>query len=398
MSNPELEMPDLRVPSFISIEQDDSTVKKRTATKRREGLNQKNKPSKKKAFKKSENTADDIWLDNLSKEDHDPYSKIWIDDEKNYSEVFERVNQLQDLDYAHVLGTLKAVEIIETMEAPFVITTACRDLPVALEGKGRNVYYADLIQRIRLSIQAREPQVKVRHTSERKASKEQKAAIDVAYLALNDAQSSPLSEEYDDIEMEPMEDVSAVSMENNVATMNTSIESDVTVVKESMETVENNEALEDSLESIEDSEAIVADNEVQEVVREDNEASREILEAPKDNKAVLKETKGVISTIREPAEGVVEEIVEKVDVETTIETHTETIQVDGLQQDSTGVIEVQEEVSIEEDTNIEEVIVVESLPSSLAATPETEARSSWSSTIHSFWDTLTSPFRVRKTQ
>ncbi|OBZ86221.1 hypothetical protein A0J61_05724 [Choanephora cucurbitarum] len=415
MSNPELEMPDLRVPSFISIEQDDSIVKKRTVTKRKRGPKSENKPSKKKALKRTENIADDIWLDNLTKEDHDPYSKIWIgavvdkdsgafcvyfgpDDEKNYSQVFKRVNQLQDLDYAHVLGTLKAVEIIEGTEAPFVVTTACRDLPVALEGKGRNVYYADLVQRIRLAIQTRESQVKVRHTSERKASKEQKAAIDLAYIALNDARSSSVSVENDDVEMEPMEDVSAVSMENNVATMITSVESDVTVVKENMEAIENNEALEDSLESIENSEAIVADNEVQEVVREDNEVLKENQDAPKDNKAVLKETKGVISTIHEPAEGVIEEIVEKVDVETTIETHTETIQVDGLQQDSTGVIEVQEEVSIEEDTNIEEVIVVESSPSSLTTTPETEARSSWSSTIHSFWDTLTSPFRVRKTQ
>ncbi|KAI8326970.1 hypothetical protein EDC96DRAFT_533198, partial [Choanephora cucurbitarum] len=224
----------------------DSTVKKRTATKRKRGPKSETNPQRRK-HSRNQKWCFCVYFDQ--------------NDEKNYSEVFERSQSTPRLDYAQVLGTLKAVEIIETMGSSFCYHTACRDLP--------------------------------RHTSERKASKEQKAAIDLAYLDL-------------------------------------SINQKITCCEREHGNSENNEALEDSLE-------------IQDVVREDNEASREILEAPKDNK------------------------------------------LDGLQQDSTGVIEVQEEVK--------EVIVVESLPSSLAATPETEARSSWSSTIHSFWDTLTSPFR-----
>ncbi|KAI8366515.1 hypothetical protein BD560DRAFT_447873 [Blakeslea trispora] len=411
MSNPELEMADLRVPSFVPIDRDDQgdqsvqTVKKQIATKRKRGPKSEGKPSKKKALKRAEkhviDDVDDIWFEH-PKEEHDPYSKVWVgavvdedmgafciyfgqNDERSLSQVFNRESQLQDLDYAHVLGALKAAEVIEALESPFIINTTCRDLPAAIEGKGRNAYYTDLAQAISRIIRERPHELKVRHTSERKASEEQKIAIELAQKALNDAQIAAAPVEYGQVEAEPMETLedSVEAIENSIE----KLENDVDALEDAIEKSENLDALKDTIEAVKD----VIDT------TENNEVLNHSDEAIEDNKTVLIETKEVISTVNEPVEGILEEIVEEVKVETSIETHMEAVQADETQNDITE-IEVQEEVDIEETINIEEEIVaIESSPS-LPDTPAQETRSSWTSSIHSFWDTLTSPFRARKTE
>ncbi|KAI8047521.1 uncharacterized protein B0P05DRAFT_565805 [Gilbertella persicaria] len=358
MSRKDLELKDLRVPTFIPLNSDGSSVKK-AATKRKRGKGDP-KPARKKTLKKSD-VLDDFYVFDLAPkeiEENDPFVKIWIgavieedngafcvyfgeNDERNCSQVFVRDSQLQDEDFGYVLGTLKAIEIIGTTDTPFIINTSCRDLPLAIEGKSTNAFYQDSITKIRELIQKRTSETKVRHISGRKAPEEQKIAIDLASKALIDSKQQviPMDDQIPDMQIEAF---------------------DTTIIN--TEIITHEEPVENE---------------------DDEDASSE--------KLVLEETNETVRTVSQPSEDVQEEIVEEIKVETTIETHYEAQKVD---QDVVRVeedIKIEEEVKIEQAKEAEEVISMEGIEET--SRPPLTTSSSWTSAFSGLWDTLTSPFR-----
>ncbi|KAI7904840.1 uncharacterized protein BX663DRAFT_503752 [Cokeromyces recurvatus] len=186
-----LELKDNRVPSFIPYDSD--PVNKKVVKRKRE-TKAENKPNKKVVTKKktgdkitkNKSTASQIWVGAIMDETNGAFGIYFGEnDERNYSETYVKdAGNQQDLDYAYVLGTLKAIEIVKAIEYPFIVNTSCRDLPRAITGKGSFLNYEGLVDKIRDLIKERDQEVQVRHISGRKAPEEQKVAINLASEAL----------------------------------------------------------------------------------------------------------------------------------------------------------------------------------------------------------------------
>lgn len=209
----DLDLKDLRVPTFIPFDVDEAKKSKK-ATKRKRAAQPDSKPNKRKAKKvidKVDGPLDDFIVADAKVEKPTQENEIWVgaavrgdygayqiyygeDDERNFNGIYKKENELQDVDYAYVLGTLKAIEALKSSATPFIVNTTCRDLPRAITGRGKNFHYTDLANQIRDAIKQNEQDIQVRHLSGRTSTVEHKIAMVLAKDVL-DAHLKPAEEE-----------------------------------------------------------------------------------------------------------------------------------------------------------------------------------------------------------
>ncbi|KAL9557645.1 hypothetical protein MBANPS3_001295 [Mucor bainieri] len=206
------DLKDSRVPTFIAFKKDktDKLVAK-PATKRKRTAKSDTaaaKPQKRKATKSIKKAKQDfkeasvhedtvkepevhhVWIGAATNEEKGAFSIYHgQDDKRNYTEVYEKKDQLEDLEYAYVLGTLKAVKSAKSDSTPLIVNTTCRDLPRAIEGKAKVFHYECMANEIRDLIHDREDPLSVRHISGRHAADEQKAALALALEALKTSEA-----------------------------------------------------------------------------------------------------------------------------------------------------------------------------------------------------------------
>ncbi|CAO3611081.1 unnamed protein product [Mucor fragilis] len=279
-----LDLKDSRVPTFISFKQDKadkSVTKPATKRKRTAKSDTAAKPQKKKALKsvkkakqsfKEESVQEDntkqpevhhVWIGAATNEDKGAFSIYHGEnDERNYTEVYEKKDQLEDLEYAYVLGALKAVRSAKSDSTPLIINTTCRDLPRAIDGKARAFHYECMANEIRDLISDREEPLSVRHISGRHAADEQKAALALALEALKASEAEKqvienltvgeltrvVEEKSDEAEqvIEEKEDAVVVSSTSNDEQLNHIVEDAIDVTAEvDAETIQ--EAVESAL-------------------------------------------------------------------------------------------------------------------------------------------------------
>ncbi|KAK4520821.1 oxidation resistance protein 1 [Mucor velutinosus] len=203
-----LDLKDSRVPTFIPFKQEkaDKPVTKPATKRKRTAKNDTAaKPQKKKALKsvkkakqvfKEESVQEEnikpkepearhVWIGAVTNEEKGAFSIYHGEnDKRNYTEVYEKKDQLEDLEYAYVLGALKAVKSAKSDSTPLIVNTTCRDLPRAIDGKAKAFHYECMANEIRDLITDREEPLSVRHISGRHAADEQKAALALALEAL----------------------------------------------------------------------------------------------------------------------------------------------------------------------------------------------------------------------
>ncbi|KAF1806816.1 hypothetical protein V8B55DRAFT_1459902 [Mucor lusitanicus] len=202
----DLDLKDSRVPTFIAFKKDkaDKSVTKPATKRKRTAKNDTvAKPQKRKATKsvkkakqdfKEESVQEDkikepevhhVWIGAATNEAKGAFSIYHGEnDKRNYTEVYEKKDQLEDLEYAYVLGALKAVRSAKSDSTPLIVNTTCRDLPRAIDGKARAFHYERMANEIRNLIKENEDPLSVRHISGRHAADEQKAALALALEAL----------------------------------------------------------------------------------------------------------------------------------------------------------------------------------------------------------------------
>ncbi|KAI8641217.1 hypothetical protein BD408DRAFT_418585 [Parasitella parasitica] len=203
--NGNVDLKDSRVPTFIPFERNVDKSATNPATKRKRTAKSDNttKPQKKKTSKsvkkvkqsfKEESSQEDIeepivhhvWIGAATNEKKGAFAIYHGEkDKRNYTHVFEKKDALEDLEYAYVLGALKAVRLSKNDNTPVIVNTTCRDLPRAIAGKARAFHYENMAHEIRDIIDKKEQLLSVRHNSDRHATNNQKAALALAEKALD---------------------------------------------------------------------------------------------------------------------------------------------------------------------------------------------------------------------
>ncbi|KAI8975626.1 hypothetical protein BDF20DRAFT_620911 [Mycotypha africana] len=139
-----------------------------------------------------------VWIGAICQENQGAIGVYFGDgDKRNYGELYQRKHIHQDVDYAYVLGTLKALQIIKqssNANTVTIINTSYRDLPTvsdhknilnrlqmytAISGKSNIIYNLDLIEQIRELIDEKQNTISVRYISGRRPLHGQKSAMEI---------------------------------------------------------------------------------------------------------------------------------------------------------------------------------------------------------------------------
>ncbi|CEP18032.1 hypothetical protein [Parasitella parasitica] len=200
-----IDLKDSRVPTFIQFNQNSDESGTNPVAKRKRTAKSDNttKPRKKKALKSAKKVKHSFKEESIQDNIEEPIvHHVWIgaatndekgafaiyhgeNDERNYTHVYEKKDALEDLEYAYVLGALKAVRLSKKDKTPIIVNTTCRDLPRAIAGKAKAFHYESLAHEIRDIIDEKEQCLSVRHNSDRHANSNQKAALALAEEALD---------------------------------------------------------------------------------------------------------------------------------------------------------------------------------------------------------------------
>ncbi|CAO0792794.1 unnamed protein product [Mucor circinelloides] len=358
-----LDLKDSRVPTFISFEQeeaDKSVTKPATKRKRTAKNDTTPKPQKKKALKsvkkakqaiqKEPSQEDDVkepavhhvWIGAATNQDKGAFSIFHGEnDKRNYTEVYEKKDQLEDLEYAYVLGALKAVRSAKLDSTPMIVNTTCRDLPRAIAGKAKAFHYECMANEIRDLINDKEKLLSVRHISVRHAAEEQKAALSLALEALKASEAG--KQVVENLTVGELTHVIEEESDESKAVIKE--KEDAVVVSQTSNDEQLNHIVEDAIDA-----------------------------AAETNAETIQEA--VESALTSPASAVNKDVIVETQVETTVETTVEV-----------KVIETEVEASAAEPM---ELVEEEEAPEA--------PKSSWATVLglQSIINVLSSPFRARR--